>query len=132
MSSVTTPPITYPRTFELEVENACGSWTSEPFSVTTQCPVLNIVSAPAPVVRASTGDVVNLSVAAQGASPRVTWYAGAPPDTSRVAANGPTLSVVVTGSASYWYRVVDDCGQTFNSPVIRIVTEGSRRRSVRH
>ncbi len=132
VSSIATPPVTIAHRYALEFENACGTWVTDEFSVTPQCSALTIVSAPDSLIRANRGDVVNLTVVAQGTSPRVTWYAGTPPDNSKIAASGPTFSTVVSGSATYWYRVADACGQTFTSPSIHISVEGSRRRAVRH
>jgi YD repeat-containing protein len=122
-STYTTPPLTTTHTYRVTAQNACGSITSSPATITIQttCPAFQITSL-TPDAKVSYNQSVRLSVGATGSQLTYAWFDG---DGSRLTPVGSSSSSYTTGplirSTKFKVIVTDSCGATLTSAIITIV-----------
>lgn len=100
-------------TYWVRVMNDCGNQTDSPtvtINVVGGCTPPSIIGQPQDQTVTS-GGTVTLTVSFFGNNTVVTWYQGAPPDTSHPVGMGNTIvSPAITANTSFWAQIVNSCG----------------------
>ena len=121
---ITVNNITQPTSFWAQAQNSCGntgtSRTVVTVGGTTQCNAINIINQPQGG-SVLTGGTVQLSVGYIGTSPvSITWYKGAPPDTSQPVGSGQSITSPPITATSTFYAKLSNCAGSVNSNVVTI------------
>jgi hypothetical protein len=121
-----TPPLTQSKSYWVRVTNPCANGTTESNSITVSvgaitCQPPTITTQPANQIVPTSGNTAHLIVGVAGYDLTYKWYRGSSGNTSSIVAGatGSSLDVAVTGPASYWVSVTNDCGTT-NSATVNV------------
>ena len=100
-------------TYWVRVANECGNTADSPtvtINVIGGCTPPSIIGQPQDQ-SVTSGGTVTLTVSFFGNDATVTWFQGAPPDTSHPVGSGKTIvSPAITADTSFWAQIVNACG----------------------
>ena len=113
------------------ITNQCGNSADSAVVTVSACAAPQIVEQPKDQ-EATAGTTVALVVAISDPSASVTWFEGAPANTTVPVGSGPSItSPVLTQTTRFWARAAGTCGSA-DSDAATITVKAGRRRSVRH